>query len=128
MRERLGAEIALVRRNYPDVEVDPAGAWVMLPVWELPGGWSLVETMLLIVVPPGYPATAPDNFYTNDDLRLAAGGEPGNSGRSQTIAGRVWRVFSWHVDGQWRPRPDVVTGDNLLTYLEACRVRLSDPS
>ena len=52
-------------------------------------------------------------------IRLAAGGEPGNTSLSVNQAGRSWRQFSWHVEtGDWRPHAEVLKGHNMLTFLE----------
>lgn len=128
MRERILAELELVKRRFPDVESGDDGSWLLIPDWPLPQGWSCEMTPVLVTIPAGYPTTAPDNFHAADDLCLASGGEPGNSSRGQALLGRTWRTFSWHLDDNWRPAQDPAAGDNLLTFLEGCRARLEDPN
>jgi hypothetical protein len=128
MIERHRQEIELVESKLGDLEVSPNWDWFVVANWPLPAGWNKTTTSLLILVPPGYPVTPPDNFYTDPDLRLAGGAQPGNTSASNQI-GRDWLQFSFHVEGgHWHPHADVLSGHNLLTFLEGVRQRLSELS
>lgn len=126
MSDRLQAEFDLVRRRYGGVEIGPNNGWLIIAAFPLAEGWSLTQTPLLVLVPGGYPVTPPDNFYVANELRLAGGGEPGNSSANQSHAGRMWRMFSWHIDDSWRPEHDPRRGDNLLTFLLNASARLTE--
>lgn len=123
---RLEGERTLLARHYPTVELGPQGEWVIVRRWPLPAGWTVRETDLLLIIPPGYPATSPDSFYVSNDVALAGGREPGNSSANQQVLERAWRFFSWHIDDQWRPHREPCRGDNLLTYILACAARMSE--
>jgi hypothetical protein len=124
--ERLLKEAELIRRAYGEVEIGSGESWIEVKRFPLPGGWSHSETPLLVLIPVGYPVTPPDNFYCANELRLAGGGEPGNTSAGQPQIGRVWRMFSWHLGDNWRPDPDPLAGDNLLTFLLLARERLEE--
>lgn len=126
MSERLESEIDTLRQRYGELEVGPEHAWVVIKRFALPAGWSHPETALLVLIPPGYPVTPPDSFYVDNELRLAGGGEPGNAPAGQAQLGRLWRMFSWHLDDAWSPDPDPRHPDNLLTFLAVAEARLSE--
>lgn len=126
MDDRLAKEFELLQQVYGATEAAADRSWVVIESFPLPTGWSRESTPLLILVPAGYPLTAPDNFYTADDLKLASGIEPGSSSPGQSHVGRTWKMFSWHVDGSWSAGADEKRGDNLLTFLLKCRDRLED--
>ena len=127
MTERLGQEVKLVEARYGELEIGPNLDWFIIKRWMLGAGWSKTGIAVLILIPPGYAVTPPDNFYTDDDLFLSGGGEPGSTTRGQTHAGRVWRQFSYHVEaGDWQPHADPIRGHNLLTFLAGVAKRLAE--
>jgi hypothetical protein len=125
--ERLRKELELVERLYGSLEVDERLQWLLVRQYPLPGGWNREVTWILILLPPGYPTTPPDNFYTDPELRLAAGAQPSNTSGIQQHAVRASLMFSYHVEsGEWKPDADIEEGHNLLTYLEGVAKRLSE--
>jgi hypothetical protein len=128
MIERWNIEIKLVESSHGPVQTGPNIQWFILPRWPLPVGWSKTECGLLVLMPPGYPVTPPDNFLVDDDLRVAGGAMPGSAGH-ETQLGRQWLRFSWHVEsGDWSPHADPLRGHNLLTFLLTIKKRLSEPN
>lgn len=76
--------------------------------------------------PAGYPITPPDNFYTDGDLRLSDGRQPGNTSQAEQL-GESWLQFSYHLEsGDWRPQANLLAGDNLLTFLVGVSARLAE--
>lgn len=129
MIERRKEELRLVEAKYGELEVDPNFEWFIIKRWGLGPGWNVTDTPVLVLFPPGYPVTPPDNFYTRNDLKLAVGGEPGNTSLNVNQAGRTWRQFSWHVEaGDWRPHAEILKGHNMLTFLEGVSQRLNEAS
>jgi hypothetical protein len=128
MLERRRREIELVQGRYAGVELAPDTTWLTIARFPLPDGWTKKESRLLVLLPPGYPVTPPDNFFTEEDLLLAGGAQPGNSAPGQqTVLGGAWRMFSYHVEpGTWLPNPDPDRGHNLLTYLLGVEQRLRE--
>ena len=127
MIERRKEELKLVEAKYGELEVDPNVDWFIIKRWQLGSGWSVGETSVLVLFPPGYAVTPPDNFYTRNDLRLASGAQPGNTSPNATQVGRSWLQFSWHVEaGDWTPHAEVLKGHNMLTFLEGVGWRLSE--
>lgn len=129
MIERRRAEIDLVEKKYGRLELPDDLSWLIIPRLPLPEGWDLAETPLLLLIPAGYPTTPPDNFYVSNDLRLAGGADPASAPREQSQLGKMWRMFSWHIDETWNPSGEVAqiaTGDNLLTFLLRCEDRLRE--
>lgn len=129
MIERLRREVELVRARYGVLRLAPELTWLIIERWPLPPGWNKTEIRLLIQIPPGYPVTPPDNFWTDDDLCLAGGGEPGNVMGFIELDERRWRQFSYHAaTAEWQPHAEPTRGHNLLTFLEAVAERLQEGS
>ncbi len=129
MIERRKQELHLVEAAYGELEISPNLDSVIIKRWSLPPGWNKPETAVLVMIPAGYPMTPPDNFYTDNDLRLANGTSPGNSSPNQPQIGRQWVRFSYHVESaDWRPSADLLSGHNLLTFLTGVAKRLSEVS
>lgn len=127
MTERLEAEVDLLRKAGWEVEAGPDYQWIVVKQVPLPEGWNQAETDILIKIRSGFPTTPPDNFYAEQDLRLANGNKPSNAPNEESIGGRNWLMFSYHLrDGEWDPHSELEQGHNLLTYLEGVRSRLSE--
>lgn len=127
MLERRKQEFDLIRTKYGDIEVGPNLEWVIINRYPLPPGWNKAETALLILIRPGYPTTPPDNFFVDNDLRLANDQVPNRASLNQAQLGRTWLQFSYHVEGSdWKPHADLLEGHNLLTFLLGVEKRLSE--
>jgi hypothetical protein len=129
MRERVARELELVRHQYGELEVDPNLDSFIIRQVALSAGWNKPNSSVLVLIPAGYPTTAPDNFYADPDLRLANGAVPSNASPNQTAVGQTWLLFSFHVQaGDWQPDPEVENGHNLLTYVRGISRRLGEAS
>ncbi len=127
MNDRRMQELELITAHYGKVEVGPNLDWVLIKRLPLVPGWNKGETSVLVLVPAGYPVTPPDNFYVDNDLRLAGGQIPGNTTPNQAVLGRAWMQFSYHVEGSdWRPHADMLQGHNLMTFLAGVLWRLAE--
>ena len=129
MTEWRNNDLDLVQAERGEIERGPNLEWVIVKHWKLDAGWNKDEVEVLVQIPAGYPVTPPDNFYATADLRLENGGEPGNASANQTIAGRPWLQFSYHIEpSDWQPKSDPAAGHNMLTFLAGVAKRLEDPS
>lgn len=131
MYERVIEELELLKQKYPRLQYGDQINWALIPEFQLPDRFNKTQTQLLWVIPPGYPQTAPDNFFVDVDLRLKDGSNPAsfnlNANSSSGIAPVPgnWGWFSWHVEqGKWRPSADIDKGDNLLTFLRSVNICL----
>jgi len=91
---------------------------VTIPNFTLPPGWSAAAITLRFIAPVGYPVSKPDCFWCDNDLRLAGGGVPQNTGANPFPNGPaplLW--FSWHVS-IWSPN-----ADTLRTYVHVIKKR-----
>lgn len=127
--ERRAAEIDLLRKRYTRVDAAPSGEWVVVRDVPLEQGWNKSCVDVLFFVPAGYPSTPPDNFYVPPGLRLANGGVPANfqEGGLQHD-GAAWSMFSYHLDGGWKPIASPLDGSNLLTFMGRVERRLAEPN
>lgn len=124
MTDRIKRELALIASAYGELEVDPDLRWFIIKRWQLVAGWNKEYTRLMILIPPGYALTPPDNFFTDPDLGLKGGGQLGNASVAQTINGQ-WLQFSYHIEAaDWQPDK----GHNLLTFLAGVSNRLKELS
>ena len=123
MSERIKRELALVKLVYGELDVDPKLRSFVIRRWALAPGWNKAFTRVLVLIPPGYAVTAPDNFFTDPDLRLANGAAPGATSGPVEQAEQQWLQFSYHIEaGDWQPE----TGHDLLTFLVGVYLRLQE--
>lgn len=115
-------QLSNVQRRYPGatIEVTPEGQQI-LAVPDVPTGvgWSRDRVTIRVLIPVGFPNVKLDCFYTEADLKLASGAEPGNSSM-QAVFGGSHRWFSWHVNS-WDP-----SNDGLDQFLRFCERRLRE--
>jgi hypothetical protein len=128
--DRRNREIELVEARFGELDIASDYTWLVIRRYPLPPGWNKTETQILILIPPGYPQTPPDNFYTDLDLLLAGGARAEGGSDGPTYEGRQWQQFSWHfVDtADWQPHAEIERGHNLLTFLDGVAQRLSELS
>lgn len=125
MSERIKRELALVAAAYGELEIDPELRWFIVKRWPLVPGWNNGHTRVLVLIPPGYAVTPPDNFHTEPDLAVKGGGQPGSTSAAQPINGKQWLQFSYHIEASdWQPE----NGHNLLTFLGGVDRRLREVS
>ncbi len=123
MIERIKREIKLVESNFGELEVDPNLRWFIVTRWYLVPGWNKKEVRVLLSIPPGYPTTPPDNFFTDTDLRIENGGLPERASIVNHDCGQQWLQFSYHIEASdWQPDKD----SNLVTFLLGVTKRLSE--
>lgn len=118
MLDRRLEEIKLLEKEYGELEYDPEIAWILFKKFKVPSGWNKNVIELLIIIPPAYPSTAPDNFYVPLDFRL----DNNQLGDCHTespvnLIERQWGQFSYHLDGEWHPSSNILEGDNLLSFM-----------
>ncbi|MDD5308695.1 MAG: E2/UBC family protein [Deltaproteobacteria bacterium] len=121
LSDRIGQELALLRKKYPDLEYVAAGQWARIPSYPLPEGWNRTMTDVVFAIPVGYPATAPYGIYVpagilHKDARPNNYTEPASN--TPPFSGS-WGIFSWSpADGEWRPTANLQSGPNLLNYVQ----------
>lgn len=127
MLDRRLQEIELLRKKYGQLEHGENLDWVLFKQFPLPPGWNKTTTELLVLIPPGYPTTPPDNFYVPVGFRLVSGATQSNYSEGQSPPGPQWGQFSFHVKKEdWSPKADILEGDNLLTFMLAVEGRLKE--
>lgn len=123
--ERISREIEMVRARYGEVTVSPELNWIIVEHYPLPEGrYNRAETRLLHFINPGYPQVLPDNFLVPAGLRTVDGAPLGDGYKEpQNHFDETWGVFSWHAK-KWQPAPEILDGDNLLTFFITVDQRL----
>jgi len=124
-QERRQQELEFLTRRYGEVDYGPNLDWVLLKQLQLPHGWNCPLAEVLIIIPPGYPMTPPDNFYVRNGILLADGRLPNNYSANQSLLGSSWGQFSFHAE-RWNPTPGIIDGDNLVTFMMAVERRLQE--
>ena len=123
--ERRKQEVDILNSRYGAIEWGSNLDWILFKDFKLPTGWNKTNTPLLIMIPAGYPATPPDNFYVPNGLRLATGNPPANFAENQTVLGNLWAQFSFHAQG-WNPASEILKGDNLQGFMLMVEKRLQE--
>lgn len=122
MHPRLAEEWADILSAYPSA-VHEAGApeLVQLTIELDAHRYNLSETMVAVLIPPGYRATGPDGFFVPTGLLFSDGSAlPASDASGAGMPG--WLLVSFHhldASGQstWRPTADSRKGDNFVGYL-----------
>jgi len=128
MDERIEQELALLRAWYPDLEYEPNGRWVRIPIYKLPASWSRGATPVCFQIVVGYPGTPPYGIYVPAGL-LFNGQKPNNyqePAPSQPPFSESWGIFSWSPDGPWRATADVISGSNLMNWVRGFADRFGE--
>ncbi len=125
--ERRLQEVEILRRRYSQVEHGPSLDWLLFKQFPLPAGWNSQSTELLVLIPAGYPATPPDNFFVKNGLKLADGRIPDSYTENQSALGGSWAQFSFHAQG-WNPSSEFRDGDSIFTFMLAVERRLQELS
>jgi hypothetical protein len=111
------SEITLLKKKYGELEFGEYIDWILFKNIKIPGGWNMNQIDLLIVVPAGYPVTPPDNFYVPVGFRLSSGNTPANYSEPVQYLSKNWGQFSYHLEGNWCPKNDITSGDNLQSFM-----------
>lgn len=121
MIDIVATQLADLVSRYPEASIVQSDGNRLLVVPNVPigSGWSSVLTTVSILIPTNYPHVKPDCFYTESSLLLANGRDPVNS-TIQSVFGRQFRWFSWHLQS-W----DASSG-SLYQFVNFCRRRLQD--
>jgi len=122
VKERIEQEIALLKKYFPYLEYREDGDWFLVPSYPLPSGWSKATTDVAFQLPAaGYPGAPPYGIYTPSGLTFD-GSKPDNytdPAPAQPPFGGSWGIFSWEPQqGQWRATADLLTGSNLLNWVQ----------
>jgi hypothetical protein len=130
--QRILREARMLAAGYGAANYDDrAFSWIHVPRFRLPEGWNVRESGLLLDLPRQYPSLPPDGFYLLKGLRDARGRSPSHyfqdSGSLNPHARRGWAWYCMHARHGWRATADIVSGHNLLSYLELVRAILSHP-
>lgn len=129
MLERRLREVDLLRQRYGELDHGPNVEWIIFKQFRLPSGWNLANVRLLILIPPGYPMTPPDNFYVELGLKLSSGAAIANYTEPVSQLGQTWGQFSYHVEaGGWKTSTEILDGHNLLTFMIGVEKRLTELS
>lgn len=76
---------------------------VVLEQFELPAGYTVPKSDLLIRLSPGYPDVAPDMWWFDPPVRLASGASIPATDHIEHHLGRAWQRWSRHFSvGQWK--------------------------
>jgi hypothetical protein len=125
MHERVKQEIAILKRNFPDLQHGDQLDWVLISKYQLPDGrFNRDFGQILWKIPIGYPQIGPDDFFTDSDLRLNDASMPpsfnigSNSSAGPAPIPGNWGWFSWHPE-TWRPSSTIEGGDNLVSFLRS---------
>ncbi len=128
---RIVQEAYLLAQCYGAANYDEnAFSWVHVPAFHLPRGWNMSQTDILLELPSKYPLLPPDGFYLAQNLRDSRGRTPGHyfqeGGSLNRYADRGWAWFCIHANRAWNPTNDIISGHNLIKYLELIRAILTD--
>jgi hypothetical protein len=83
----------------------PGDIHLVLKGWDFPEAYSPGKADILIVIPPGYPMTPLDMWWTSPTVKLGNGALPQASEHHQRYGERQWQRWSRHYQ-PWRAGVD----------------------
>lgn len=128
MTDRLRRDLELVGGRYPLMQFREEGLWVFLPQYLVPAGWKLRAYDVCFQIRAGYPDISPYGINVSPPPAREDGAGLGNyvpNPDPKPPFGGEWGRFSWEIDN-WRATPDLISGSNLLNYVESIRKRFEE--
>lgn len=119
MTPRIEQELDLLRKYYPDLEVN--GMWVRIPDFPIPQNcsWNRKTTDICFEIPPGYPGTHPYGIYVPVGI-LCDGAKPNDytePAKKRPPFPGDWGILSWAPEAPWRPTANIRKGPNLVDFV-----------
>jgi hypothetical protein len=113
---RVDAELALLRRQWPQLEYEPTGQWVLLSDYPLTEGWSRDSAAVAFQIPAGPGGTPPYAFYIDGPLDYR-GQPPANYTFPVGVVPfpGTWGIFSW-APAAWPWAEDPAQGANMVSF------------
>ena len=109
----------LDRKNYDYEIVSLGGAiYIIFKNFDFPQCYNPQKADLLVILPPGYPNSAVDMFWTNPDVKLLNNNLPKSSEHHEAYLSRNWQRWSRHLI--WRAGID-----NLRSFIAAVNKELN---
>src|SRR6185369_10389104 len=105
----LDEDAAYLKEKRYDYELLPEGSELHVVIKGFPFPTSLYSPSsadLLIKIPPGYPNTQLDMFWTDPEIKKANGQPPQASDTREQHHERTWQRWSRHYVSGWRPGID----------------------
>lgn len=93
--------------------LDRGRRWVLLHEFSVPEGYNLDKVTAAVMLPIGYPQSAPDMVYFYPPLSLSSGKKIHAAEATETIQGETYQRWSRHFLPQEPWRPGI---DSLETY------------
>lgn len=128
MEDRIMRELELLQKYYPEVVFQPQGLWFHIPSYTLPEGWSKDTTDIAFQIKKTYPGAPPYAFYIPSGLMYndkSPNNYVANAQNQPPFAGK-WGCVSWSCSPDWKPKADLLTGSNLLNWVNSFRDRFSE--
>lgn len=120
----LSNQLEDVKEIYPTakLETDGSSQYLVIENFDIPKHFSPHTITFLMIIPNGYPMSAPDMFWTLPPVKVNGHNEPEGASVHETYLDKRWQRFSWHYqDSQhWK----IGTSD-LLSHIKFCQTRLA---
>ena len=120
MKERIKAELALLRRYYDTVDYTECSNvhWFKVEGVRTAPNWSSEATVVVFSVTQGYPGAPPYGFYVPAELMYAGHPPDQRPAPHQPPFAGAWRFLSWTLEN-WQPEADLTTGSNLWSWVRS---------
>jgi hypothetical protein len=116
---QLQEEVTSLEKAGYQIQLSEAGnkVYIHFKNFDLPQGYNIAKTDLLVFTSTAYPSAAFDMFWVNQELLLDGSRIPKAAQHIEPHIGKTWRRFSIHPYQQhpWNPSEDSLEG--YLTYV-----------
>lgn len=121
--DSLAKQLEDVKKTYPTakLETDGTSQYLVIEDFDIPKHFTPHTITFLMIIPNGYPMSAPDMFWSFPSVKVN-GREPQGASTYENYLDKRWQRFSWHYqDSQyWK-----VGVSDLLSHIKFCQTRLA---
>jgi len=104
------------------IESDGANQYLVIPNFGMPNHFKPNAVTFMMILPNGYPISAPDMFWVTPSVKLNGVREPEGASVYETYLGKTWQRFSWHYQDAQKWQVGV---SDLLSHILFCQSRLA---
>lgn len=113
-----------VKSYFPNasLETDGVNQYVVITNYSMPSHFTPNVVTFLMMLPNGYPVSAPDMFWVTPLVKLNGVTEPEGASVYESYLGKTWQRFSWHYQDAQKWQVGV---SDLLSHIKFCQSRLA---
>lgn len=120
----IAKQFSEVKSYFPNasLETDGASHYLVITDFSIPSHFEPKVVTFMMILPNGYPISAPDMFWVAPSVKLNVVTEPEGASVYESYLGKTWQRFSWHYQDSQKWQVGV---SDLLSHIRFCQSRLA---